>query len=67
MAPVRVLDIRQEAEFRSGHVPGALHIELGAVPSWRALAVGVYRLWRDLGFAVGASSPASSPTPSGSV
>ena len=26
---VRVLDIRQEAEFRAGHVPGALHIELG--------------------------------------
>ena len=26
---VRVLDIRQLAEFRSGHVPGAVHIELG--------------------------------------
>jgi len=26
---VRVLDIRQEAEFRAGHVPGALNIELG--------------------------------------
>ena len=25
-----------------------------AHPSWRARAVGVYRLWRDLGFAVGA-------------
>jgi len=25
-----------------------------AAPSWRASAVGVYRLWRDLGFAVGA-------------
>ena len=25
-----------------------------AEPSWRASAVGVYRLWRDLGFAVGA-------------
>ena len=25
-----------------------------ARPSWRARAVGVYRLWRDLGFAVGA-------------
>ena len=25
-----------------------------APPSWRARAVGVYRLWRDLGFAVGA-------------
>jgi len=29
---VRVLDIRQEAEFRAGHVRGALHIELGDVP-----------------------------------
>jgi predicted MFS family arabinose efflux permease len=25
-----------------------------AHPVWRASAVGVYRLWRDLGFAVGA-------------
>jgi MFS family permease len=25
-----------------------------AAPSWRGSAVGVYRLWRDLGFAVGA-------------
>jgi MFS family permease len=25
-----------------------------AHPSWRARAVGVYRLWRDLGFAIGA-------------
>ena len=25
-----------------------------AHPGWRARAVGVYRLWRDLGFAVGA-------------
>jgi MFS family permease len=25
-----------------------------AHPSWRARAVGIYRLWRDLGFAVGA-------------
>jgi hypothetical protein len=25
-----------------------------ARPSWRATAVGVYRLWRDTGFAVGA-------------
>jgi MFS family permease len=25
-----------------------------AHPSWRASAVGVYRLWRDLGFAIGA-------------
>ena len=26
----------------------------GAKPEWRASAVGVYRLWRDLGYAVGA-------------
>jgi MFS family permease len=25
-----------------------------AHPSWRASAIGVYRLWRDLGYAVGA-------------
>jgi MFS family permease len=25
-----------------------------AEPSWRGAAVGVYRLWRDLGFAIGA-------------
>jgi MFS family permease len=25
-----------------------------AHPSWRASAVGVYRLWRDLGYAAGA-------------
>jgi MFS family permease len=25
-----------------------------AAPAWRGTAVGVYRLWRDLGFAVGA-------------
>ena len=25
-----------------------------AAPSWRGAAVGVYRLWRDLGFAAGA-------------
>jgi hydroxyacylglutathione hydrolase len=26
---VRVLDIRQDAEYHAGHVPGALHVELG--------------------------------------
>jgi predicted MFS family arabinose efflux permease len=25
-----------------------------AEPAWRGSAVGVYRLWRDLGFAIGA-------------
>jgi hydroxyacylglutathione hydrolase len=27
----QVLDIRQETEFTAGHVPGALHVELGAL------------------------------------
>jgi hydroxyacylglutathione hydrolase len=27
-----VLDVRQEAEWASGHVPGAIHVELGALP-----------------------------------
>ena len=27
----RVLDIRQDAEFSAGHVPGALHVELGVL------------------------------------
>jgi glyoxylase-like metal-dependent hydrolase (beta-lactamase superfamily II)/rhodanese-related sulfurtransferase len=29
---LRVLDIRQGSEFAAGHVPGALHVELGALP-----------------------------------
>jgi hydroxyacylglutathione hydrolase len=29
---VRVLDIRQDAEYQAGHVPGALHVELGDLP-----------------------------------
>lgn len=28
-----ILDVRQQAEWNSGHVPGATHIELGALPS----------------------------------
>lgn len=28
----QVLDIRQDAEFESGHLPGAVHIELGRLP-----------------------------------
>ena len=36
-----------------------------AHPTWRASAVGVYRLWRDLGYAVGALLAGSSPTRSG--
>jgi hydroxyacylglutathione hydrolase len=31
-AGVRVLDIRQRAEYHAGHVPGALHVELGGLP-----------------------------------
>ncbi len=27
-----VLDVRQDAEFAAGHVPGAVHIELGSLP-----------------------------------
>ncbi len=27
----RVLDIRQEAEYAAGHLPGAIHVELGSV------------------------------------
>lgn len=30
---VRVLDIRQGAEYRAGHVPGALNLELGDLPA----------------------------------
>jgi glyoxylase-like metal-dependent hydrolase (beta-lactamase superfamily II)/rhodanese-related sulfurtransferase len=29
---VEILDVRQDSEFRSGHVPGARHVELGALP-----------------------------------
>ena len=29
---MRVLDIRQDAEYQAGHVPGALHVELGDLP-----------------------------------
>jgi rhodanese-related sulfurtransferase len=27
----RVLDVRQDAEFAAGHIPGAAHVELGAL------------------------------------
>ena len=26
----------------------------GAAPAWRASAIGIYRFWRDIGYAVGA-------------
>ncbi|MFI6677292.1 rhodanese-like domain-containing protein [Kribbella sp. NPDC050470] len=28
----RVLDVRQDSEFHNGHVPGAVHVELGDLP-----------------------------------
>jgi glyoxylase-like metal-dependent hydrolase (beta-lactamase superfamily II)/rhodanese-related sulfurtransferase len=28
-----VLDVRQDSEFHDGHIPGALHVELGGLPS----------------------------------
>jgi hydroxyacylglutathione hydrolase len=31
IAGVTVLDVRQESEWKQGHVPGAVHIELGAL------------------------------------
>ena len=31
--PKPVLDVRQRAEFVRGHIPGALHIELGSLPA----------------------------------
>lgn len=34
----RVLDVRQDAEWRAGHVPGALHVEGGRLP-FAALAL----------------------------
>ena len=55
--------------FRSGFATGAAVLGLGtamvyptllaaiadvAHPSWRASSVGVYRFWRDLGYAIGA-------------
>jgi MFS family permease len=57
------------AQAFAGFVAGAMLLGIGtamvyptllaaigdvAHPSWRASAVGVYRLWRDLGYAVGA-------------
>jgi hydroxyacylglutathione hydrolase len=38
MGECRVLDVRQEAEFQAGHLPDAVHVELGA------LAAGADRL-----------------------
>ena len=29
----QILDVRQESEYAAGHIPGAVHIELGALPA----------------------------------
>ena len=35
-----VLDVRQTAEFSAGHVPGAVHVELGSLAGYRDLPAG---------------------------
>ena len=47
---------RRAARLGTAMVYPTLLAAIGDVahPSWRASAVGVYRLWRDLGYAVGA-------------
>jgi hydroxyacylglutathione hydrolase len=35
----RILDIRQRSEYLDGHLPGAVHVELGDIPQ-RAAAIG---------------------------
>jgi rhodanese-related sulfurtransferase len=35
-----VLDVRQDAEYVTGHVPGAVHIELGDLPGREQQAPG---------------------------
>jgi hydroxyacylglutathione hydrolase len=39
-APGTVLDVRQQAEFTSGHLPGARHVELGSLTGARKLPAG---------------------------
>jgi MFS family permease len=68
MQSVGIVIIAQSGAF-TGFALGAATLGLGtamvyptllavvgdvAHPSWRASSVGVYRLWRDLGYAVGA-------------
>ena len=36
----RVLDVRQDAEFTAGHVPGAVHVELGTLTDQPGLPAG---------------------------
>lgn len=38
---LRVLDIRQASEFRAGHLPGAVHIELGSLTAAAAALLDV--------------------------
>lgn len=35
-----ILDVRQDAEFAAGHIPGALHVELGSLESTGVDAAG---------------------------
>ena len=44
----------EQAKHDLAHVNATLTDADVADPGWRASAVGVYRLWRDLGFAAGA-------------
>lgn len=43
---VRVLDVREDSEFRSGHVPGAIHVPVKRLPD------RVAKLKRDKPYAV---------------
>ena len=43
---IRVLDVREEHEFRRGHLPGAIHVPVRRLPS------RVDRLKRDMPYAV---------------
>jgi rhodanese-related sulfurtransferase len=43
---IRVLDVREDSEFRSGHLPGAIHIPVKRLPD------RVGRLRRDKPYAV---------------
>jgi rhodanese-related sulfurtransferase len=43
---VRVLDVREDSEFRSGHLPGAIHVPLKGLPD------RVGKLRRDKPYAV---------------
>jgi hydroxyacylglutathione hydrolase len=51
----RVLDVRSSAEFRAGHIPGALHMPLGRVPE------GAGELSRDCALVVHCQSGGRSP------